>query len=125
MLNFTPFTPLLFFCCLTCFLSLPPSLPLPVVYFYFFATGIGIQWPRILRPYITSMQILQFCTGLPYLWVVYSQKISQDGGECATAGRSYSFLFQFVYVGIVLGLFLHFFIMSYVKPKKKSSKKTA
>ena len=94
----------------------------PAVYFYYFATGIGLKWPRILRPYITSMQIVQFCTGLPYLWVTYAGAISADGGACATSGRTFSFIFQFVYVGIVLGLFTHFFVMSYLMKSKSKSK---
>ena len=70
------------------------------------------------------MQILQFCRAAVPLGGV--QPEDQPGRRRVRHdGPPYSFLFQFVYVGIVLGLFLHFFIMSYVKPKKKSSKKTA
>ena len=39
------------------------------MYFYYGCSGIGIKL-RVIRPWITSMQIVQFCTGLPYLYVV-------------------------------------------------------
>ena len=98
------------------------------MYFYYFATGVGLKWARIFRPFITSGQIIQFCTGLPYLWVRYRDVVGPSGA-CGVGhpGRTFSFLFQFPYVTSVLVLFMNFYVKEYIlKPtdsKTDSTKK--
>ena len=47
---------------------------------------------RFIRPYVTSMQIAQFVTGMSYLAYVYNAHVF--GGKCATPGRVFSLQFQ-------------------------------
>ena len=63
-----------------------------VMYFYFGLSGVGIKL-NFLRPFITSMQIGQFVTGMTFLFVTYRAAM-MPGGECATPGRSFGFCFQ-------------------------------
>lgn len=91
-----------------------------VMYFYFCCAGLGIKL-SFLRPFITSMQILQFVTGMVYLMKSYGNS-TLPGGECSSQGRSFTFIFQYVYVLVVLGLFLHFFAQQYLKPSSKMKK---
>lgn len=92
-----------------------------IMYFYYGCSGIGIKL-RVIRPWITSMQIVQFCTGLPYLYVTY-RTMSSPGGGCANPGTTFAFYYQWIYVGSVLGLFMNFFVQQYVAPKKAKDDK--
>jgi hypothetical protein len=93
-----------------------------VMYFYFGCSGVGIKL-KLLRPFITSLQIAQFVTGMSYLYYAYNGS-TLPGGACDAPGKTYSYLYQFAYVTIVLGLFTNFFISQYVgKPKKGKEKK--
>lgn len=60
-------------------------------YFYYGCSGIGIKL-RFIRPYVTSMQILQFVTGMSYLAYRYNAPVF--GGQCSTPGRVFSLQFQ-------------------------------
>ena len=92
-----------------------------IMYAYYGCSGVGIKL-RFIRPWITRMQIIQFLTGMPYLWWVYG-KATLPGGVCSTDGRVWSFLFQFVYVTAVLSLFVNFFIQQYSGAEYAKKKK--
>lgn len=80
------------------------------MYSYYAACLLGFD-VKIIRQSLTSMQLLQFVTGMTLLWVIYEQQ------RCGEWHR-YCFLYQYGYVAIVMALFLNFYVQSYLKPKR-------
>eukprot|EP00732_Lithocolla_globosa_P003780 Lithocolla_globosa_v1_NODE_3176_length_1740_cov_8.779228.p1 type:complete len:309 gc:universal NODE_3176_length_1740_cov_8.779228:1029-103(-) len=88
-----------------------------VMYSYYLFSSLGFGFVRFVKPYITSMQMFQFCLNL----VQASYNIMVDIPYPYFLSR-----ILFVYMLSLLALFGNFFLQNYMKSKeeKKSKKKT-
>ena len=88
-----------------------------IMYLYYMCSGVGIKL-RMIRPFITSMQIVQFYTGIFVHWSLYSTA-TKPGGACTHTGSTWCFHFQLVYVVAVLLFFSLFFVGQYLRRERK------
>ena len=79
-----------------------------IMYFYYLACLLKINQVRAIKKYITTLQLVQFLAGQPFMMIKYKPPIETNSNYCVLV------LF-FIYLWGLVYMFSCFFIKNYIK----------